>query len=176
MTALNKVHHGTTPGTWGKKALKMCPTATGAGRKWVPGFSFQLGGSSGPLPHLVPHPCRAPGPAAESLPALEDLAVEWERRKADSEPEPEVVKLQVCLAQCVSGAGVPWSGGKLHSPQGASGRVVRMERRRWLLPATGCGRRRLPWSWCPCRTRPQSIYIALTLDLLGEVCGQLGSH
>ena len=59
--ALNKVHHRTTPGTWGKKALKMCPTATGAGKKWVPSFSYQPGGSSGPLPRLVPHPCRAPG-------------------------------------------------------------------------------------------------------------------
>lgn len=67
--------------------------------------------------------------------------MEWERRKADSEPEPEVVKLQLCLAQCVSGAGVPWSGGKCHSPQGASGCVVRMDRRRRLLPATGCGGR-----------------------------------
>lgn len=59
--------------------------------------------------------------AAGPLPSAEGLADEWERRKANSEPEPEVIQLQLCLAQCVPGTGVPWSGEKVIGPRVVSG-------------------------------------------------------
>lgn len=132
------------------KSIKNAPLAPPPALGWYLVSPFNLGLNQDHSHALALACTELQAAAAEPLPSAEGLADEWERRKANSEPEPEVIQLQLCLAQCVPGTGVPWSGEKVIGPRVVSDPCCEDGQKEAVLPCSPMLEKVAPQSWFPC--------------------------